>query len=284
LFCTSCHRAHYNVPAGTPATTIAGDVLRDANGARISLAVFHQGQELEELRRLSNHLGAQSPTSCYRCHGDMADLEKIAGPHQIAGPNGFNCTTCHDSHGNIVESSRTELCMQCHKADSPTMAWHSSTHALMGVACTDCHNPHPRAGVQKFVQTSGVDLAHTHLSNTKRRAMSVQEPDVCFKCHGKIFGQTRLPSHHPIREGKMVCSDCHDGHGQREGNLKAEHTNLLCLRCHVGHRDGNHGGGARVNIDTIPELRKGFYSDCTQFHSQIHGSDLPTPHFPAMFR
>ena len=28
------------------------------------------------------------------------------------------------------------------------MAWHSSTHSLYGVACTDCHNPHPHTGVQ----------------------------------------------------------------------------------------------------------------------------------------
>jgi DmsE family decaheme c-type cytochrome len=259
----------------------------------------------------------------------MASLQHIAGPHQIGGPNGFNCTTCHDPHGNVLDYSRQELCMQCHQAGSPTMAWHSSTHAIMGVACTDCHNPHPRAGVQRFITTSGVDLTHEHLSRNKHRAMSVQEPEVCYKCHPKIFALTHLPSHHPIREGKMVCSDCHDAHGQREGNLKAESKNLLCwkchadkqgpfayehppvtedcgichephgtvtnnllkqpptflcLRCHVGHRDGNHGGGARVNIDTIPEIRPGFYTDCTVCHSQIHGSDLPTPHFPAMFR
>lgn len=209
------------------------------------------------------------------------------------------------------------------------MAWHASTHNLAGVACTDCHNPHPHAGVRRFITTSGVDLENTHLSRQKRRPMSVQEPEACYKCHQNIFAQTHLPSHHPIREGKMVCSDCHDPHGQLEGNLKAESKNLLCwkchadkqgpfayehppvtedcgichephgtvtnnllkqpatflcLRCHVGHRDGDHGGGARLNIDAVPQLRKGFYTDCTTCHSQIHGSDLPTPHFPAMLR
>ena len=26
----------------------------------------------------------------------MSTPKPIAGPHQICGPNGFNCTTCHD--------------------------------------------------------------------------------------------------------------------------------------------------------------------------------------------
>ena len=49
------------------------------------------------------------------CHGDMHDLLQIAGPHQICGPNGFNCTTCHDPHGQIIESTRKDLCLSCHK-------------------------------------------------------------------------------------------------------------------------------------------------------------------------
>jgi len=148
--------------------------------------------------------------------------------------------------------------------------------------------------------------------------MSVEEPEVCYKCHQKIFAVNALPSHHPIKEGKMVCSDCHDGHGQEEGNLKDASVNLvcykchadkqgpfvwehppvtencaichephgtvannllrqpvtfLCLRCHDGHR-GDHGSGARTGIDTRPALQAGFYTDCTQCHQQIHGSDF----------
>jgi DmsE family decaheme c-type cytochrome len=159
--------------------------------------------------------------------------------------------------------------------------------------------------------------------------MSVQEPDTCFKCHPQVFSESHLPSHHPVREGKMVCSDCHDSHAQQAGNLRAESLNLmcykchadkqgpfayehppvtedcsichaphgtvannllkqpptfLCLRCHTGHRDSTHGNGTRLDIDTLPEIRGAFYSDCTNCHSQIHGSDLPTPHYPVMFR
>jgi len=329
LTCISCHTAHYNVPAGTPATN-EPDLAAAGNRTAVRLTSFQDSTE-PSLRGSSNNLNAMAPDVCFRCHGDMADAARIAGPHQICGPNGFNCTTCHDAHGKILDHSRQELCLTCHQQGSPTMAWHSSTHNLMGVACTDCHNPHPRPGVQQFPANTGVSLLHTNVARPVRRAMAVQEPDVCYKCHPKIYALNALPSHHPVKEGKMTCSDCHDPHGQLDRSLKADSLNLLCwkchadkqgpfayehppvtencgychephgtvannllkqpttflcLRCHTGHREGQHPGtpANRLNTDVVPQVRPGFYTDCTQCHSQVHGSDLPSPHFPTMFR
>ncbi len=157
----------------------------------------------------------------------MRDLLRIAGPHQIGGPNGFNCTTCHDPHGQIKEATRKDLCLSCHKG-APTMAWHASTHERYGVACTDCHNPHPHSDLKQVV-----NISHYGVEQPKRLAMAVQQPEACYKCHQKVFAQNHMPSHHPIMEGKMVCSDCHDPHGQLEKNLKAETINQLCYKCHA---------------------------------------------------
>ena len=202
-------------------------------GARATLVSYNAAEApkkevLPSLRGTSHHLGAMAPDLCLKCHCDMRDLLRIAGPHQIGGPNGFNCTTCHDPHGQIIESTRKDLCLSCHKAQSPTMAWHASTHERYGVSCTDCHNPHPHANVRQVV-----NINHYGVEQPKRLAMSVQEPEACYKCHQKKFAQNHLPSHHPIMEGKMVCSDCHDPHGQLEKNLKAETINQLCYKCHA---------------------------------------------------
>jgi DmsE family decaheme c-type cytochrome len=211
------------------------------------------------------------------------------------------------------------------------MAWHASTHERYGVACTDCHNPHPHSKVQQVV-----NINHFGVEQPKRLAMSVQEPEACYKCHQKKFAQNHLPSHHPIMEGKMVCSDCHDPHGQLEKNLKAETVNqlcykchaektgpfayphppvdqncdichevhgtvannllkqpptFLCLRCHSGHHRPTALGHPAVNgaadIDANPQLRQVFYSNCTNCHTQIHGSDVPsqaTPNTGMLFR
>lgn len=326
--CTDCHTSHYNVPPGTPATTLAGSPNQRRN-RRVSFRQEEQPPvDQAAIRAASNHMGAMAPQVCYRCHSGMRQFERIAGPHQILGVNGFNCTTCHDPHGKVLRESREKLCLQCHKKHAPTMAWQSSIHGMDGVNCTDCHNPHPHTQPKTFVR-----INHYQVRRPKRLPMSVQEPDVCYKCHTKIYGLNQLPSHHPIREGKMVCSNCHDPHGQFEGNLKAEKVNyvcykchadkagpfayehppvtqdcsichephgtvannllrqppnFLCLRCHSGHRGGPgfHDGTNGLLPDFAngpPAAQRAFFSDCTQCHSQIHGSNIPSPHRPGAF-
>ncbi|NOZ41431.1 MAG: hypothetical protein GXP24_14580 [Planctomycetes bacterium] len=327
--CTDCHHNHYNVPANTPTLTpipiAQGGFPADWRVQLVSMQAdqdkeLAKRQALPSLRGTSNHLAAVAPQVCYQCHGDKSELEEVAHPHQIHGPNSLNCTTCHNSHGNVLPSSRKDLCLKCHEGTSPNAAWHSSTHDQAGVACTDCHNPHPNTSVQRVV-----NISHTSIQRPKRLPMSVNEPEACYKCHPKIRGLVGLPSHHPIREGKVTCSDCHDAHGQAEGNLNEPTVNMvcykchaekqgpfvyehppvtedcahchnphgtvannllhqppafLCLRCHTGHRvpPGDHFGLGVADIDGNPGLRSAFYSDCTQCHDQIHGSDLPSQH------
>lgn len=323
--CVTCHRGHYDVQPGTAATT--EPQVNNMRGAAGNIAMTNYqiharqpGQEpikknLPSLRGTSNHLGAMAPGTCFRCHTEMQDLAKIAGPHQIGGPNGFNCTSCHDPHGRILEYSRKDLCLSCH-TDAPTMAFHSSIHDHNGVACTDCHNPHPRACVPQVV-----DISHWQVKRPMRLAMSVQQPETCYKCHPKIYGLNALPSHHPVKEGKIVCTDCHDPHGQEADNLKEATINLvcykchaekqgpfafehppvrenctichephgtvannllrqpptfLCLRCHPGHYSGSRhpqSGSNFLGTDVDASQRRAMFTDCTQCHAQVHGTN-----------
>jgi len=322
--CTDCHTSHYNVPPGTPPTQVA----ENDNPVRLQLVAFLKSQppvEQAVLREQSRSLGAITPHVCYRCHSNMKQQEHFAASHQICGAVGMDCTTCHDPHGKIRPETRTDLCLKCHDNRAPTTAWASCTHARYGVACSDCHNPHPRSKVQSIL-----DIQHTHINRPVRSPMGVDEPNVCYKCHADIYAKTSMPSHHPIKEGKMVCSDCHDSHGQSQDNLKEPTINLvcfkchaekqgpfvyehppvtencdychephgtvannllrqpatfLCLRCHSGHRTvpGHPGGAPLQDVAGHPSLQRSYYTDCTQCHSQIHGSDLPSPHLPKAF-
>jgi DmsE family decaheme c-type cytochrome len=313
--CTDCHKAHYNLPPGTPATAIADNPtpLSQIQLAALQDAKKKDQADVKAIRAASQFLGAANPQTCYRCHQEKADLERVASPHQINGANGFKCQTCHNPHDQIRRETRTDVCLKCHQGHSPVMAWQSSIHATTDVACTDCHNPHPRSNVPEIV-----DITHTHIDRPKRLPMSVDEPRVCYRCHEKIEGVFSLPYHHPLPEGKMVCSSCHDAHGQAKDNLKEELVNLvcykchaekqgpfvfehppvtencaichnphgsmdkgmvhqptpfLCLRCHTGH----HGDDTTLIDPTVPGRSRAFqiglYTNCTQCHAQIHGTN-----------
>ena len=331
--CIDCHvDTHYNVPAGSPPVVpdYAQQKQLDEFVRLVSLRTTRgpgddgktlkkpEGSErLPSLRGTSNFLGAVAPLVCYKCHGEKYDLEAVAHPHQVSGPHSFSCETCHNPHGNVVPMARKELCLQCHKT-TPLQAWHSSVHNHVGVACTDCHDPHPHSRIRQ-----AVDIEHTSIRRENRLPMSVDDPNVCYKCHQDMFAMTQLPSHHPIREGKMTCSACHDPHGQGADHLQEETVNLtcykchadkqgpfvyhhapveedcsichnphgsvtnnllhqpttfLCLRCHTGHRADptEHFGMGTSDIDNLDWVREVLYTDCTQCHTQVHGSDLPS--------
>ena len=307
--CLDCHTAHHGQPTRTSADTEPSAAGSSGPAANPLAGPAAESAPPAPPGDLWSNLGAVAPQVCYRCHGDMADLARIAGPHQIGGPNNFNCTSCHDAHGRILQASRTDLCLTCHQRHSPTMAWHSSIHAIAGVTCTDCHNPHPRSNVPQLV-----DISHTSVRRPERHPMSVQQPEACYKCHPEIYGLSNLPSHHPLLERKLLCSDCHDAHGQTEGGLREPTVNqvcyrchaekqgpfayehppvtedcaichephgtvtnnllrqpatFLCLRCHAGHRSQNR----QIDGPSAGSLREALYADCTQCHAQIHGSD-----------
>lgn len=337
--CTTCHDPHGNVRAETRKELCLychdGAHMKEWHGAPHDAAGVACTDCHNPHPRTGPPMVVEQPGACYRCHPKTRQLEEVAHPHQIRGPNGFNCTTCHRPHGKVSAETRMDGCLRCHDG-SPTIAWRSSIHAHNGVACADCHNAHPHTKVSRVV-----NISHTTVQRPGRLPMCVDEPEACYACHPTVYAQNALPSHHPIREGKMVCSACHDSHGQARGNLKADSVNelcyechaekegpfvyehapatencdychephgtvasnllrqpvtFLCLRCHAGHSTHDRfnncqrchvfppGGGLITDvgagprspsIPTNPQLRAALYTDCTQCHQQIHGSDLP---------
>lgn len=335
--CTTCHDPHGNVRHETRKELCLqchdGPHMNQWHGSQHDLANIGCTDCHDPHPATGVSMSVDQPNVCYRCHSDTRQLQEIAGPHQILGPNGFNCSTCHVPHGRVTAETRSNQCLQCHTG-SPTMAWHSSYHFREGVACADCHEAHPNVERARVANVS-----HTNVVRPNVRPMGVADPETCYKCHPKMFALASLPSHHPIREGKLRCSDCHDSHGQEHGSLKAptlnqlcfechaekegpfvwEHapvtencgichephgsvtnnllhqpTMFLCLRCHTGHSTHGRslqctrchlvddvptlvGGGPRnPMIPTTPASRQALFTDCTQCHSQVHGSDSGT--------
>jgi DmsE family decaheme c-type cytochrome len=65
----------------------------------------------------------------------------------------------------------------------------------------------------------------------------ITQPQKCFTCHAEQRADSYKFSHHPIREGLVVCADCHNPHGSAGPKLLKEFTvNEVCYTCHMEKR------------------------------------------------
>ena len=168
----------------------------------------------------------------------------------------------------------------------------SSTHDNRGLMCTNCHT------VMKQV-------------SRKSQLKTAFEPDTCFQCHKDRRAQMFRSSHMPLREGKMVCSDCHNPHGSfTEALLKKNSINDVCYTCHAEKRgpflfehlpvrencDNCHDPHGSVNEASLKMSRPRICFEChgaghgststlnsqttmsrscQNCHTQVHGSNAP---------
>jgi len=144
---------------------------------------------------------------CQSCHGDSAAHVARIPEGQIRPPPAWVFSGPRVSPVEI----RNQVCSNCHPGGT-AMHWQGSQHASSEVACTSCHKSHP---VQDAVL-----------------AKATQAP-VCFSCHADKRAAALKPSHHPVMEGRIACSDCHNPHGSTGPNmLRGGTVNDTCHSCH----------------------------------------------------
>jgi predicted CXXCH cytochrome family protein len=172
-------------------------------------------------------------------HGNLASFESRA-PHQ-------KCEACHGAGSTHVDSGAAadilgfrdagafeanQACLACHRQDH-AIEWAGSIHAQSGVGCASCHRIHQsREVVPGLMKAAGLTTSHG-TAPARRSSLSKPQPELCYDCHKEQRAQFMQTSHHPVREGLMTCTACHDAHGANLGNIKsAERPNDLCAKCH----------------------------------------------------
>jgi DmsE family decaheme c-type cytochrome len=208
----------------------------------------------------SKDLVLRGDAVCTRCHNanftpQVLEIGKTAMGN-TADPRTPTCTSCHgeslahragngepdrtfDKDSLTPVDVRNNACLSCHDKDTNRSHWMGSTHQTRELACTSCHRVH---------------TAHDKVRDKRT------QPEVCFTCHKEQRGQIDRPSHHPIPEGKMGCSDCHNPHGSVGPKLmKRDSINDTCYTCHMEKR-----GPFVHNHEPVSE-------DCTLCHNP-HGT------------
>jgi DmsE family decaheme c-type cytochrome len=109
------------------------------------------------------------------------------------------------------------ICQSCYEAFY-NPSWLGSAHARRGVGCTECHSVHEFKSRTAMLKATSPSAS-------------------CESCHSSIRAKGMRTSHHPVREGLMTCTSCHDPHdGSRPKMIKADWVNELCLQCHTEKR------------------------------------------------
>ena len=204
--------------------------------------------------------------SCENCHGPGSAHAKAGGGRGVGGILGFGDTDPRSAE------EKNGICLACHQRGDRTN-WAGSTHEERGLACVNCHT------VMKSV-------------SRKHNLKTAFEPDTCFQCHKDRRAQMFRSSHMPLREGKIVCSDCHNPHGSfTEALLKKDSINDVCYTCHAEKRgpflfehapvrencDNCHDPHGTVNEYSLKLSRPRLCFECHQFgHGQNAGTFAPT--------
>lgn len=204
---------------------------------------------------------ADETPGCLDCHTRDADFPTHAVFNSVHGAIGGGgaqvCTACHGasvdhdrrsrhnspdiSFGPTWRSStqaRNAACLTCHD-NGAQLLWLGSQHEQENMVCADCHTAH--------LQRDPATDPH-------------RGQDACLDCHSQQRAELRLPSRHPIAEGKTACVDCHNPHGGTgEAALRQVSVNDNCYSCHQDKR-----GPFLWEHEPVTE-------DCTLCH-RAHGS------------
>jgi len=155
-----------------------------------------------------NARGPSNAGECSACHGDGTEHVKAGGGRGVGGIKNPGSKTMSPDEKNAT-------CMTCHAGGSKRTHWEGSTHQTRGTACTSCHTMHSKDKV----------------------LTKITQPEVCFACHKQQRTEVNRTFRHPILEGKVACSDCHNAHGSiGRALMKRDSVTDTCYQCHAEKR------------------------------------------------
>lgn len=289
---------------------LVGNLEADYIGTQNCLAACHEHDRLRLFFDAST-MGAQLKkesgmplVDCESCHGPGSLAVRGLSKELVEMNARQGIKTKCDSKTlldlkNLPATAQSLLCLKCHTANATFNLhnWNAGVHALNEVSCFPCHDVHASPDLKVTPLASGQLCFSCHRSVQAQFSMPSRHPlregrVFCIDCHnshGGFSGQDLLRDSvretcvqcHPDKRGPFLyehadvmddCLNCHSPHGSVNRNLLKAREPFLCLQCHEGHQLNRRDGGGSISAESA----RTFYTRCTDCHSRIHGSDLPS--------
>ena len=204
-----------------------------------------EGRVLKKVKGAS-YVGSAKCAECHTGEGAFFSGSKHEKTY-FHGKAGEGCESCHGPGSKHVESvspddivnktdlskinarERASLCLSCHQSNFRSIKmWATSDHARAGLSCWECHQSQLHFAPKFELKDSKAHTAGLFVKNKN---------EFCLSCHEEQRLEFSLQFHHPIERGKMVCTDCHNPHGDGEtkGAIARSKTEA-CLKCHSEKR------------------------------------------------
>ena len=136
--------------------------------------------------------------------GDNSQVPTVEGAEYVGMET---CSACHEE---IVKRYRLES----HYGTSL-----EEGEKIVGEACESCHG-----------------AGSLHVDGGDKSKIVRYSAEKCFSCHTDKKVQFQLQYHHPVPEGQMACTDCHDIHNTdkvvHSVATSLERQDETCFKCH----------------------------------------------------
>jgi predicted CXXCH cytochrome family protein len=186
------------------------------------------GGDVTKIIRLSKLSAEQVADSCLKCHNQSGVTLWHTGTHARSK---LSCLNCHDPHQpgakvvlKDIDNGKLEL-------DGLTRAIQQAQLEANTAPVGSKAKEEANARIAQLQAQS--DKLRGQIKGQETVYRRTAEPYLCYNCHKSKQVQSKMPSHHPMEEGKVNCTSCHNPHGGPKGLLREDSVVNTCQRCHA---------------------------------------------------
>lgn len=270
--CVRCHSPHLTAHPG-PEWSGGFDPAASESGMSVVCTDCHGSHQVQTM---SAWQLPASTSVCADCHTnvgvDLVDpirlsLHVEAGLFAQREVNTDFCIGCHSPPGQTMTFPNGDTVSISVHPDDLNASVHGADNNWQELACNDCHQDY--------------DLPHSPLQAESARAYTIQQSELCARCHETQHDGQMDSSHaRALAEGNLdaaTCVDCHGAHTTPVPNEPRSRISETCRQCHSAIFDeyAESVHGAALLADDNPDV-----PTCIECHG-VHSIGDPTA---AMFR